>query len=105
MLGGSFTRSLYNSIKGMKGYKHFRAIVRGEVLRPYRTTVSNDDSSGSDHEVDSDDLIDLLESYYIGISRLKLYALSLINFHFVLCYSKYVINLQVYKSSLSNIAT
>lgn len=50
------------SIKGMKGYRRFSAVVTGESLRPYRTTLSDDDTSGSDHEVDRDDLIDLLES-------------------------------------------
>ncbi|KAJ8706078.1 hypothetical protein PYW07_010855 [Mythimna separata] len=49
-----------SSIKGMKGYRKFTAIVRGEVLRPYNSSIS-DESSGSDHEVDRDDLIDLLE--------------------------------------------
>lgn len=46
----------------MKGYKRFNAVVTGEALRPYKPTVSDDESSGSDHEVDRDDLIDLLES-------------------------------------------
>lgn len=49
------------SIKGMKGYRRFNAVVRGETLRHYKSSVS-DDSSGSDREVDRDDLIDLLES-------------------------------------------
>lgn len=57
----SLDRYTIVSIKGMKGYRRFSAIVRGEVLRPYKTTVSDDDSSGSDHKVDRDDLIDLLE--------------------------------------------
>lgn len=55
-------RYTISAVKGMKGYKRFCAVVRGEVLRPYKTTISDDDSSGSDHEVDRDDLIDLLES-------------------------------------------
>lgn len=46
----------------MKGYKKFNAVVRGEVLRPYKIIVSDEDSSSSDREVDRDDLIDLLES-------------------------------------------
>lgn len=45
----------------MKGYRKFTAIVRGDALRPYNSAIS-DESSGSDHEVDRDDLIDLLES-------------------------------------------
>ncbi|KAH9641256.1 hypothetical protein HF086_016429 [Spodoptera exigua] len=55
-------RYTITSIKGMKGYRKFSAVVRGETLRPYKPTMSEDDSSGSDHEVDRDDLIDLLES-------------------------------------------
>lgn len=59
----SVDRYTISSIKGLKGYRKFSAIVRGETLRPYKTTMSgDDDSSGSDHEVDRDDLIDLLES-------------------------------------------
>lgn len=58
----SLDRYTITSIKGMKGYKRFNAVVSGEVLRPYKPTVSDDDTSGSDHEVDRDDLIDLLES-------------------------------------------
>lgn len=58
----SIDRYTITSIKGMKGYKRFSAVVRGETLRPYKTTISEDDSSGSDHEIDRDDLIDLLES-------------------------------------------
>ncbi|XP_048487375.1 uncharacterized protein K02A2.6-like [Plutella xylostella] len=51
------------SVKGMKGYKKFSAVVRGEVLRPYKSCVSDADScSSSDKDVDRDDLIDLLES-------------------------------------------
>lgn len=58
----SLDRYTITSIKGMKGYRRFSAVVRGEVLRPYKTTMSDDDSSGSDRDVDRDDLIDLLES-------------------------------------------
>lgn len=50
------------TVKGMKGYKKFSAVVRGDVLRPYKSMTSNTDSSSSDGEVDRDDLIDLLES-------------------------------------------
>lgn len=57
----SIDRYTIVSIKGMKGYRRFSAVVRGEVLRPYTTTVSDDDTSDSDHEIDRDDLIDLLE--------------------------------------------
>lgn len=55
-------RYTITSIKGMKGYRRFSAVVTGESLRPYKTAISDDDTSGSDHEVDRDDLIDLLES-------------------------------------------
>lgn len=58
----SLDRYTISSIKGMKGYRKFSAVVRGETLRPYKPTMSEDDSSGSDREVDRDDLIDLLES-------------------------------------------
>lgn len=58
----SLDRYTISSIKGLKGYRKFNAIVRGEVLRPYKTAMSGSDSSGSDLEVDRDDLIDLLES-------------------------------------------
>lgn len=58
----SLDRYTIASIKGMKGYKKFNAVVSGEALRPYKPTVSDDESSSSDHEVDRDDLIDLLES-------------------------------------------
>ncbi|CAH2207438.1 jg26394 [Pararge aegeria aegeria] len=55
-------RYTISSIKGMKGYRKFSAVVRAETLRPYKPTVSEDDSSDSNREVDRDDLIDLLES-------------------------------------------
>lgn len=58
----SLDRYTICSIKGLKGYKKFSAVVRGEVLRPYKTVMSEEESSGSDQEVDRDDLIDLLES-------------------------------------------
>lgn len=57
----SLDRYTICSIKGMKGYRKFSATVRGEVLRPYNSSIP-DDSSSSDREVDRDDLIDLLES-------------------------------------------
>lgn len=50
------------SVKGMKGYRKFSAVVRGEVLRPYKPIISDADSSSSDREIDREDLIDLLES-------------------------------------------
>lgn len=59
----SLDRYTISSVKGMKGYRKFSAVVRGETLRPYKTVMSgDDDTSGSDHEVDRDDLVDLLES-------------------------------------------
>lgn len=54
-------RYTINSIQGVKGYKKFSAVVPGDSLRPYKPSVS-DSSTDSDHEVDRDDLIDLLES-------------------------------------------
>lgn len=59
----SLDRYTISSVKGLKGYRKFSAVVRGETLRPYKTVMSgDDDTSGSDHEVDRDDLVDLLES-------------------------------------------
>ncbi|CAK1597154.1 unnamed protein product [Parnassius mnemosyne] len=58
----SLDRYKISSIMGMKGYRRFSAVVSGESLRPYKSTLSDDDSSSSDREVDRDDLIDLLES-------------------------------------------
>lgn len=55
-------RYTISSVQWMKGYKKFSAVVRGEVLRPYKSVVSDTDSSSSDRDVDRDDLIDLLES-------------------------------------------
>lgn len=57
----SIDRYTIDSIKGIKGYRKFSAVVPGEALRPYKPSVS-DSSSGSDRDVDRDDLIDLLES-------------------------------------------
>lgn len=54
-------RYTINSIQGMKGYRKFSAVVSSDSLRPYKASVS-DSSTESDHEVDRDDLIDLLES-------------------------------------------
>lgn len=54
-------RYTINSIQGVKGYKKFNAVVAGDSLRPYKSSVP-DSSTDSDHEIDRDDLIDLLES-------------------------------------------
>lgn len=54
-------RYTINSIQGIKGYRKFNAVVPADSLRPYKPSVS-DSSTESDHEVDRDDLIDLLES-------------------------------------------
>ncbi|XP_037295944.1 uncharacterized protein LOC115444529 isoform X1 [Manduca sexta] len=52
------------SIKGMKGYKKFVAMVPAEALRLYKSSVNYDtDSADSDKDiVETQDLIDLLES-------------------------------------------
>lgn len=51
------------SVKGMKGYKKFAAIVAADALRPYKSTVSYCTDSDSEADiVDTQDLIDLLES-------------------------------------------
>lgn len=57
----SIDRYKITSIKGMKGYKKFCTFVRGDSLRPYNPTLA-DSSTDTDHEVERDDLIDLLES-------------------------------------------
>ncbi|CAK1554040.1 unnamed protein product [Leptosia nina] len=51
------------SIKGVRGYKSFMGLVSADALRPYRSIapVSESDSSG-DEQVETEDLIDLLES-------------------------------------------
>ena len=48
----------------MKGYKNFNATVAADALRPYKSSVNCDtDSADSDRDVvDTQDLIDLLES-------------------------------------------
>lgn len=58
----SLDRYTICSVLGMKGYRRFSAVVRGEVLRPYKSTMDEDESSGSDRDINRDDLIDLLES-------------------------------------------
>lgn len=58
-------RYTISSIKGMRGYKNFKAVVAGDALRPYKAVVSDNDSTDSEgNEIDRDDLIliDLLES-------------------------------------------
>lgn len=50
------------SIKGMKGFKRFTAVVPADSMRPYKSSVSYDSDSGSDGEIVRQDLIDLLES-------------------------------------------
>ncbi|CAK1597720.1 unnamed protein product [Parnassius mnemosyne] len=52
------------SVKGMKGYKSFVAMVPAGSLRPYKSSIGYEtDSADSDKEVvDTHDLIDLLES-------------------------------------------
>ncbi|CAK1587953.1 unnamed protein product [Parnassius mnemosyne] len=57
-------RYTISSVKGMRGYRKFSATVAGDTLRPYKPVVSDvDDSTDSEgHNIDRDDLIDLLES-------------------------------------------
>lgn len=51
------------SIKGMRGYKSFIGLVASDSLRPYRSVVDIPDSaSSSDEQLETEDLIDLLES-------------------------------------------
>jgi transposase InsO family protein len=51
------------SVKGMKGYKKFQAVVAADALRPYRGAFRDSSESDSQNsEVERDDLIDLLES-------------------------------------------
>ncbi|CAH2015298.1 unnamed protein product [Acanthoscelides obtectus] len=48
------------ALKGLKGYRKYKAVVAAEQLRPYVKGIS--DSDESDSEVNStDELIDLLE--------------------------------------------
>lgn len=51
------------SIKGLRGYKSFTGLVASDSLRPYRSLVPETDSaSSSDEQLETEDLIDLLES-------------------------------------------
>lgn len=45
----------------MKSYSKFNAVVPGESLRLYYATMSDNDGTSGDREVDRDDLVDLLE--------------------------------------------
>jgi hypothetical protein len=52
------------SVKGMRGYKNFGAVVAVDALRPYHGLMGgeNSDSGDSEDEIrDRQDLIDLLE--------------------------------------------
>lgn len=51
------------SIKGLRGYKKFLGIVASDAIRPYRSIAPVVDSaSSSDEQLETEDLIDLLES-------------------------------------------
>lgn len=51
------------SIKGLRGYKNFTGIVAADSLRPYYgAALVSDSTSSSDDQLDTEDLIDLLES-------------------------------------------
>lgn len=51
------------SIKGIRGYKSFTALVASDSLRPYRSIAPMSDSASStDEQLETEDLIDLLES-------------------------------------------
>lgn len=51
------------SIKGLRGYKSFTGLVPVDSLRPYRSVAHMSDSASStDDQLETEDLIDLLES-------------------------------------------
>lgn len=51
------------SIKGLRGYKAFAGLVSADSIRPYRSTAPiSDSASSSDEQLETEDLIDLLES-------------------------------------------
>lgn len=51
------------SIKGLRGYKKFMGLVSADAIRPYRSVAPMSDSgSSTDEQLETEDLIDLLES-------------------------------------------
>lgn len=51
------------SVKGLRGYKSFTGLVSADSLRPYVSVAPISDSgSSSDEQLETEDLIDLLES-------------------------------------------
>lgn len=51
------------SIKGLRGYKNFTGLVSADALRPYFSVAPvSDSASSSDEQLETEDLIDLLES-------------------------------------------
>lgn len=51
------------SIKGLRGYKKFTGLVSVDSLRPYQSVASfSDSASSTDDQLETEDLIDLLES-------------------------------------------
>lgn len=51
------------SIKGLRGYKQFTGLVPADAIRPYKSVAPMSDSASSaDEQLETEDLIDLLES-------------------------------------------
>jgi hypothetical protein len=51
------------SVKGLRGYKSFTGLVAADSLRPYRSIAPiSDSASSTDDQLETEDLIDLLES-------------------------------------------
>lgn len=56
-------RYMIHSVKGFRGYKKFSTVVAVDSLRPYVAVVGSDsDADDADSQLDTEDLIDLLES-------------------------------------------
>lgn len=55
-------RYIIQSVKGFRGYKHFQTTVAVDSLRPYLSAVGSASEPDNDSELDTEDLIDLLES-------------------------------------------
>lgn len=51
------------SVKGLRGYKKFTGLVSADSLRPYRSIACMSDSASTeDEQLETEDLVDLLES-------------------------------------------
>lgn len=55
-------RYMIASVKGFRGYKHFSTVVAADSLRPYIGAAGSISDPDNDSEMDTEDLIDLLES-------------------------------------------